>query len=236
MGENPTQEGRHDRSHAHAVDGRAERRLLARRADAGCAPTPPEDGYAPEHVNVEAQMHDPDSLLAFIRELRRAVSHLARDRLGRARVLPSGNDAVLAHRSRRTSAASWRCTTSRRRRRWSRSNSARSRPSRSCPTCSTSTARPRRARPHRRAARCLRVPLVPYRRARRPAAHLSDGLARMSRARIDPRRGIRSASRLSSPSPRAPRARAARRRPRRRPAASRRRRARRRSPSCASGA
>ncbi len=46
------------------------------------AATPPTDGYAPEHVNVEAQMHDPDSLLATIRQLRGAVPQLARDRLG----------------------------------------------------------------------------------------------------------------------------------------------------------
>jgi trehalose synthase len=60
--------------------------------------SPPEDGYAPEHVNVEAQMHDRDSLLAFIREL--AARYRASPEIGWGEldVLPSGEDAVLAHR------------------------------------------------------------------------------------------------------------------------------------------
>lgn len=60
--------------------------------------SPPEDGYAPEHVNVEAQMHDPDSLLAFIRGL--AARYRASPEIGWGEldVLPSGEDAVLAHR------------------------------------------------------------------------------------------------------------------------------------------
>jgi hypothetical protein len=49
-------------------------------------------------VNVEAQMHDPDSLLSFIREL--AVRYRSSPEIGWGAldVLPSGSDAVLAHR------------------------------------------------------------------------------------------------------------------------------------------
>src|SRR5918995_728158 len=56
------------------------------------------DGYAPEHVNVEAQMHDPDSLLSVIRSF--AVRYRSSPEIGwgRLEVLPSGQDAVLAHR------------------------------------------------------------------------------------------------------------------------------------------
>jgi trehalose synthase len=59
---------------------------------------PPSDGYAPEHVNVEAQMHDPDSLLAFIRDL--AVRYRSSPEIGWGAldVLPTGQDPVLAHR------------------------------------------------------------------------------------------------------------------------------------------
>jgi hypothetical protein len=59
---------------------------------------PPTDGYAPEHINVEAQMHDPDSLLAFIREL--AVRYRSSPEIGwgTPEVLETGQDAVLAHR------------------------------------------------------------------------------------------------------------------------------------------
>ncbi len=97
MGENPAQEGRQAvRTPMQWTDepnggfSRAPKRRL--RAH------PPEDGYAPEHVNVEAQMHDPDSLLSFIREL--AVRYRTSPEIGWGAldVLPSGNDAVLAHR------------------------------------------------------------------------------------------------------------------------------------------
>ena len=58
---------------------------------------PPTDGYAPEHVNVEAQMHDPDSLLATIRKF--AVRYRSSPEIGWGRLdlLDTGNDAVLAH-------------------------------------------------------------------------------------------------------------------------------------------
>lgn len=97
MGENPAQEGRQAvRTPMQWTDEpnggfsrAAKRRLRAQ---------PPTDGYAPEHVNVEAQMHDPDSLLAFIREL--AVRYRSSPEIGWGAldVLPTGNDAVLAHR------------------------------------------------------------------------------------------------------------------------------------------
>ncbi len=66
----------------------APRRLVA---------TPPADGYAPEHVNVEAQMHDPESLLGVIRSF--AVRYRSSPEIGwgRFELLPTGQDAVLAH-------------------------------------------------------------------------------------------------------------------------------------------
>ena len=67
---------------------RAARKLVA---------TPPTDGSAPEHVNVEAQMHDPDSLLSTIRSF--AVRYRSSPEIGwgRFELLPTGQDAVLAH-------------------------------------------------------------------------------------------------------------------------------------------
>jgi trehalose synthase len=59
--------------------------------------TPPSDGYAPEHVNVEAQLHDQDSLLAFMKRL--AVRYRASPEIGwgRFHLLEQPIDAVLAH-------------------------------------------------------------------------------------------------------------------------------------------
>jgi glycosidase len=59
---------------------------------------PPTDGYAPEHVNVEAQMHDPESLLGVIRSF--AVRYRSSPEIGwgRFELLDTGQDAVLAHR------------------------------------------------------------------------------------------------------------------------------------------
>jgi trehalose synthase len=59
---------------------------------------PPADGYAPEHVNVEAQMHDPESLLGIIRSF--AVRYRSSPEIGwgRFELLDTGQDAVLAHR------------------------------------------------------------------------------------------------------------------------------------------
>ena len=59
---------------------------------------PPTDGYAPEHVNVEAQMHDPDSLLVFVRGLAARYRSSPEIGWGAFDVLESGEDAVLAHR------------------------------------------------------------------------------------------------------------------------------------------
>ena len=97
MGENAAQEGRQAvrtpmqwTNEPNGGFSRASTRRLRAR--------PPENGYAPEHVNVEAQMHDPDSLLSFIREL--AVRYRSSPEIGWGAldVLPSGSDAVLAHR------------------------------------------------------------------------------------------------------------------------------------------
>jgi hypothetical protein len=59
---------------------------------------PPSDGYAPEHVNVEAQMHDPDSLLSVIKSFALRYRSSPEIGWGRLDVLASGQDAVLAHR------------------------------------------------------------------------------------------------------------------------------------------
>lgn len=60
--------------------------------------TPPSDGYAPAHVNVEAQMHDPESLLGTIRSFAARYRGSPEIGWGRFELLPSGQDAVLAHR------------------------------------------------------------------------------------------------------------------------------------------
>ena len=60
--------------------------------------TPPSDGYAPAHVNVEAQMHDPESLLGIIRSFAARYRSSPEIGWGRFELLPSGQDAVLAHR------------------------------------------------------------------------------------------------------------------------------------------
>ena len=175
MGENPAQEGRQAvRTPMQWTDEpnggfsrRAARKLVA---------TPPSDGYAPEHVNVEAQMHDPDSLLNDHPQLRGALPQLARDRLGsRSTCCRPASDAVLAHQLTRRRRALRRGAQLRgdahrrdaRARRGARGHRA-LRPVR------RRRVRPRRAGPHRRAPRRLRVPLVPHRRSRRPPADLSD--------------------------------------------------------------
>jgi trehalose synthase len=97
MGENAEQEGRMSvrtpmqwTGEPNGGFSRASKRRL--RAQ------PPTDGYAPEHVNVEAQMHDPGSLLAFIRTLTRRYRSSPEIGWGTLDVLPSGQEAVLAHR------------------------------------------------------------------------------------------------------------------------------------------
>jgi glycosidase len=97
MGENGQQEGRQavrtPMQWTDAANGGFSRAPLRR-----LTAQPPTDGYAPEHINVEAQMHDPDSLLAFIREL--AVRYRSSPEIGwgTPEVLETGQDAVLAHR------------------------------------------------------------------------------------------------------------------------------------------
>ncbi len=58
---------------------------------------PPADGYAPQHVNVQAQLSDDDSLLQFIQRL--AVRYRASPEIGWGafRVLEQDQPAVLAH-------------------------------------------------------------------------------------------------------------------------------------------
>ena len=60
--------------------------------------TPPSDGYAPDHVNVEAQRHDPDSLLGLIRSFAAVYRNTPEIGWGRLEVLEHDQDAVLAHR------------------------------------------------------------------------------------------------------------------------------------------
>jgi len=96
MGENPEIGGRH--SVRSPMQWNGERnggfseaipsRLVAR---------PPEGGYAPEHVNVVDQRHDPESLLRFMTRLvmrYRASSEMG---WGEAEVLEHDQPAVLAH-------------------------------------------------------------------------------------------------------------------------------------------
>ena len=59
--------------------------------------TPPTDGYAPEHVNVEAQRHDPDSLLGVIRGFAAVYRNSPEIGWGRFELLEHDQDAVLAH-------------------------------------------------------------------------------------------------------------------------------------------
>ncbi|WP_308799510.1 alpha-amylase family protein [Agromyces silvae] len=59
---------------------------------------PPTDGYAPEHVNVESQMHDPDSLLAKIRGFAHRYRSSPEIGWGEFELLEHGESSVLAHR------------------------------------------------------------------------------------------------------------------------------------------
>jgi len=97
MGENPALGGRMTvrspmqwSSEANGGFSRApKRRLVA---------APPEDGYAPAHVNVESQMHDPESLLAKIRAFAHTYRSSPEIGWGRLDLLEHGERAVLAHR------------------------------------------------------------------------------------------------------------------------------------------
>jgi trehalose synthase len=59
---------------------------------------PPTDGYAPEHVNVEVQRHDPDSLLCVIRSFATVYRNSPEIGWGRFELLEHDQAAVLAHR------------------------------------------------------------------------------------------------------------------------------------------
>ncbi|MET0932758.1 MAG: alpha-amylase family protein [Mycetocola sp.] len=56
-----------------------------------------DDGFAPEHVNVADQRHDPDSLLHFMRLLIRTYRNSVEIGWGEFAVLEQPNDAVLVH-------------------------------------------------------------------------------------------------------------------------------------------
>ena len=69
------------------------------RAPAGrLVAAPPSDGYAPEHVNVEAQMHEPDSLLRTMEGFIRRFRSSPEIGWGRFELLDVGEPAVIAHR------------------------------------------------------------------------------------------------------------------------------------------
>ena len=59
-----------------------------------------EGGYAPRFVNVESQLHDPDSLLSFIRTLIRRYRTTFEIGFGEFELLDQEHDAVLAHAMR----------------------------------------------------------------------------------------------------------------------------------------
>lgn len=59
---------------------------------------PPADGYAPQHVNVEAQLHDHGSLLAKIRAFATTYRNSPEIGWGRFELLEHGERSVLAHR------------------------------------------------------------------------------------------------------------------------------------------
>ncbi|GAA1061138.1 alpha-amylase family protein [Agromyces bracchium] len=71
---------------------------FSRAAPGRLAASPPADGYAPEHVSVEAQMHDPDSLLAAIRGFVTRYRSSPEIGWGAFELLDVGEPAVLAHR------------------------------------------------------------------------------------------------------------------------------------------
>ena len=93
MGENGEQQGRQAvRTPMQWTDER--NGGFSRAAPSRLTASPPTDGYAPEHVNVEAQLHDPESLLSFIEKsgAQRAVTALP----NRAGCRPAGCTALIA--------------------------------------------------------------------------------------------------------------------------------------------
>ena len=85
------------RAHPDAVDRRAQRRLLRGKASKLAAPVV-EGGFAPEHVNVADQRHDPDSLLRFMSLLIRRYRDCPELGWGTFSVLEQPHASVLAHR------------------------------------------------------------------------------------------------------------------------------------------
>lgn len=71
---------------------------FSRAAPRSLVATPPSDGFAPEHVNVEAQMHDPDSLLSTIKGFVARYRSSPEIGWGRFELLDTGEPAVIAHR------------------------------------------------------------------------------------------------------------------------------------------
>jgi glycosidase len=57
-----------------------------------------EGGFGPEHINVEDQRHDPDSLLNFVATLIRQFRESPEIGWGEYELLDQPHDAVLAHR------------------------------------------------------------------------------------------------------------------------------------------
>jgi trehalose synthase len=97
MGENKVQPGRQSVRTPMQWTGQPNGGF-SRAPDRKLVATPPTDGYAPEHVNVEAQRHDPDSLLGVIRGFAAVYRNSPEIGWGRLDVLDHGQDAVLAHR------------------------------------------------------------------------------------------------------------------------------------------
>jgi hypothetical protein len=79
------------------VDRRAQRRFSAAKPSALAAPVV-QGGFAPEHVNVADQRHDPDSLLRFMSLLIRRYRDCPELGWGTFSVLEQPHASVLAHR------------------------------------------------------------------------------------------------------------------------------------------
>src|SRR5690606_10611046 len=58
---------------------------------------PPEGGYAPEHVNVVQQRHDPDSLMHFMKRLMTRYRTSSEIGWGALEILKHNDPAVFAH-------------------------------------------------------------------------------------------------------------------------------------------
>ena len=97
MGENREQAGRQSVRTPMQWDDQSNGGF-SRAPDRKLVAKPPSDGYAPEHVNVEAQRHDPDSLLGVIRSFAAVYRNTPEIGWGRLDLLEHDQDAVLAHR------------------------------------------------------------------------------------------------------------------------------------------